>query len=236
MYKRILLKISGESLQDKVNHQTLNTEKLGALAKVVKAMREKGVQVGIVVGGGNIWRGKFASLLNIDPVEADFMGMTGTIINAAAISSALKQIGVPSKVYSPINIDPITVPFDEEKVKTDINDFVLVFGGGIGKPFFTTDTACSLRAIQIDADVILMGKNGTDGVYDSDPNLNPNAKKYDTLTFNDVINQKLGVMDLTAVDLIKDKGIEVKVFSLDDVDNIRRVAFGEIIGTTIKGE
>lgn len=234
MYKRVLIKISGESLSDKDNHQTLNTVKLSHLAKIFKELHEKGIQIGIVVGAGNIWRGKFANLLNIDPVEADFMGMTGTIINAVAISSALKQLGVPSKVYSAINIDPITLPFDEKNVQKDIVDNVLVFGGGLGKPFYTTDTASSLRAIQIDADVILMGKNGCDGVYDSDPNSNPNAKKYDILTFQEILDKKLGVMDLSAAELLKDKDIEIKVFSMDNVENIIKVVSGDNIGTTIR--
>lgn len=209
MYKRILLKISGESIAYKEKNQTLNCDKLNAIAAVIKTLHNLGIQVGVVIGAGNIWRGKFASKINIDPAEADYMGMLGTIINATALSSALKSIDVKSVAMSAIQVDPITVPFNQDEAKKYLDDgYVVVFGGGTGKPFFTTDTAATLRAIQIDADLICMAKYGVDGVYDDDPNKNPNAKFIKNLTFNEILNSKLLVMDLSAVELIKDKDIE----------------------------
>lgn len=234
MYKRILLKISGESIAYKEKNQTLNCDKLNAIAAVIKTLHNLGIQVGIVIGAGNIWRGKFASKINIDPAEADYMGMLGTIINATALSSALKNIGVKSIAMSAIQVDPITVPFNQDEAKKYLDEgYVVVFGGGTGKPFFTTDTAATLRAIQIDADLICMAKYGVDGVYDDDPNKNPDAKFIKNLTFNEILNSKLLVMDLSAVELIKDKDIEVRVFNMDDPKNIERVVNGENIGTII---
>lgn len=234
MYKRILLKISGESIAYKEKNQTLNCDKLNAIAAVIKTLHNLGIQVGVVIGAGNIWRGKFASKINIDPAEADYMGMLGTIINATALSSALKSIDVKSVAMSAIQVDPITVPFNQDEAKKYLDDgYVVVFGGGTGKPFFTTDTAATLRAIQIDADLICMAKYGVDGVYDDDPNKNPNAKFIKNLTFNEILNSKLLVMDLSAVELIKDKDIEVRVFNMDDPKNIEKVVNGENIGTII---
>lgn len=234
MYKRILLKISGESIAYKEKNQTLNCDKLNAIAAVIKTLHNLGIQVGIVIGAGNIWRGKFASKINIDPAEADYMGMLGTVINATALSSALKNIGVKSIAMSAIQVDPITVPFNQDEAKKYLDEgYVVVFGGGTGKPFFTTDTAATLRAIQIDADLICMAKYGVDGVYDDDPNKNPDAKFIKNLTFNEILNSKLLVMDLSAVELIKDKDIEVRVFNMDDPKNIERVVNGENIGTII---
>ncbi len=234
MYKRILLKISGESIAYKEKNQTLNCDKLNAIAAVIKTLHNLGIQVGVVIGAGNIWRGKFASKINIDPAEADYMGMLGTIINATALSSALKSIGVKSVAMSAIQVDPITVPFNQDEAKKYLDEgYVVVFGGGTGKPFFTTDTAATLRAIQIDADLICMAKYGVDGVYDDDPNKNPNAKFIKNLTFEEILNSKLMVMDLSAVELIKDKDIEVRVFNMDDPKNIEKVVNGENIGTII---
>lgn len=235
MYKRILLKISGESIADKDKNQTLNCEKLNAIAKEIKNLSNKGLQVGIVIGAGNIWRGKFAKKINIDPAEADYMGMLGTIINATALASALKNIDVKAAVMSAIHIDPITLPFEENNAKRLLEEGnVVVFGGGTGKPFYTTDTAATLRAIQIDADLICMAKYGIDGVYDDDPNINPNAKFIKNLTYDQILSSKLQVMDLSAVELIKDKDIEIRVFNMDNPRNIEKVVNGENIGTIIK--
>lgn len=234
MYKRILLKISGESIADKEKNQTLNCAKLTSIASVIKDLHEQGIQVGVVIGAGNIWRGKFAKKLNIDPAEADYMGMCGTIINATALASALKSLGVDAYAMSAINIDPITIPFDEKRAKEILDKGgVIVFGGGTGKPFFTTDTAATLRAIQIDADVICMAKYGVDGVYDDDPNKNPDAKFLSSLTFKEVLENHLQVMDASAIELIKDKDIIVRVFNMDDPKNIEKVVNGEKLGTII---
>lgn len=235
MYKRILLKISGESIADKEKNQTINCEKLTHIASIIKDLTNKGIQVGIVIGAGNIWRGKFASKLNIDPAEADYMGMCGTVINAVALANALKTQGINAYAMSAINIDPITIPFDENKAKEILDKGgAIVFGGGTGKPFFTTDTAATLRAIQIDADLICMAKYGVDGVYTDDPNKNPDAKFIEKLTFKEILDKKLQIMDLSAVELIKDKDIEVRVFNMDDPKNIEKVVNGEKIGTILK--
>ena len=234
LYKRILLKISGESIADKTKNQTLNCEKLQNIAKTIKFLIDEGVQVGVVIGAGNIWRGKFASKLNIEPAQADYMGMLGTIINAVALTNALKKIGTDSITMSAINIDPITIPFDEHLAKQYLSENkVVVFGGGTGKPFFTTDTAATLRAIQVDADAICMAKYGVDGVYTSDPNKDPNAKFLKKLTFNQILEQNLQVMDISAIELIKDKDIIVRVFNMDNPKNIEKVVKDENIGTII---
>ncbi|MDR0934786.1 MAG: UMP kinase [Erysipelotrichaceae bacterium] len=235
MYKRILLKLSGEALADKKQNQTLNCEKLNVIAKEIKKIHNEGVQIGIVVGAGNIWRGKFAEQIGIERAEADYMGMIGTIINSVALASALKNIGVDSEVMSAIDVEPVTNPYN---IKTAIEKLekgvVLVFGGGTGKPYFTTDTAATMRAIEIGADVILMGKYGVDGIYDSDPKVNPTAKLIKDITFDEILAKKLKVMDLTAVELIKDKNIDIRVFNMDDPDNIEKATLDNEIGTTAR--
>ena len=234
MYKRILLKISGESIADKEHNQTLNTDKLHAIAQEVKHLHDLGVQIGIVIGAGNIWRGKFAPRLGIDPAEADYMGMIGTIINSVALASALKTNGVGACVMSAIHVSPVTLEFDEKKAIELLEaGNVVVFGGGTGKPFFTTDTAATLRAIQIKADVICMAKYGVDGVFTADPKVDPNAKLIKEITYQEVIEKKLQVMDMSAIEMIKDKDIEILVFNMDDPKNIEKVVKGEKLGTIV---
>lgn len=234
LYKRILLKISGESIADKTKNQTLNCEKLQAIATCIKNLVNSGIQVGVVIGAGNIWRGKFASKLNIDAAQADYMGMLGTIINAVALTNALKKADTPAVSMSAINIDPITIEFDAEKAKEYLNqNNVVVFGGGTGKPFFTTDTAATLRAIQVEADAIFMAKYGVDGVYSADPNIDKDAKFLKQLTFQEILDKGLQVMDISAIELIKDKDIEVRVFNMDDPKNIENVVKDKNIGTII---
>lgn len=234
LYKRILLKISGESIADKTKNQTLNCEKLQAIALAIKHLVDDGLEVGVVIGAGNIWRGKFASKLNIDPAQADYMGMIGTIINAVALSNALKKIEVNSITMSAINIDPITIPFDAKKAKEALSKkTVVVFGGGTGKPFYTTDTAATLRAIQVGADAICMAKYGVDGVYSADPYKDSNAIFLKHLTFDQILSKGLQVMDISAIDLIKNEDIEVRVFNMDDPNNIEKVVKDKNIGTII---
>lgn len=235
MYKRILLKLSGEALADKEHNQTLNCKKMNIFAHEIKKLHENGIEIGVVIGAGNIWRGKFADLIGIDREEADYMGMIGTIINSVALASALKKINVPSEVMSAIDIDPVTTPYIPELAVAKMKEgTVMVFGGGTGKPYFTTDTAATMRAIEIKADVILMGKNGVDGVYSDDPRNNPNAHLLKEITFQEIIDKKLEVMDISAVQLIKDKNIDIRVFNMNDPSNIEKVTMGDNIGTTIK--
>lgn len=234
MYKRILLKISGESIADKNNNQTFNVAKLNEIASVIKTIVDMGIEVAIVIGAGNIWRGKYASTIGIDPADADYMGMTGTVINSVALSAAIKNTGIDSVCMSAIHIPPITLPFSEEEAKRLLdNKTVIVFGGGTGKPFFTTDTAATLRAIQIEADTILMAKYGVDGVFSADPHLDREAKFFPSLTFYEILEKGLQVMDLSAIELIKDKDIKIHVFNMEDPKNILKVVNGEKIGTIV---
>ena len=234
MSKRYLLKISGESIADKDNNQTFNTEKLNLVASVIGELVNQGNEVAIVIGAGNIWRGKLANTINIDPADADFMGMTATVINATALTAAIKNLGFKAVCMSAIHVPPITLPFDENKARALLADKnIVVFGGGTGKPFFTTDTAATLRAIQIEADGILMAKYGVDGVYSADPNLDKNAVFFDKLTFNEVLEKGLKVMDLSAIELVKDKDINIHVFNMDNPKNILKVVSGEKIGTIV---
>lgn len=235
MYKRILLKLSGESLADKDHNQTLNFKKMNAIANEIKRLYDHGIEIGIVIGAGNIWRGKFADSIGIERIEGDYMGMIGTIINSVALASALKRIGVPSEVMSAIDIKPVTSPYDPklaiEKMKSGT---VMVFGGGTGKPFYTTDTAATMRAIEIEANVILMGKFGVDGVYDSDPRSNKDAHLIKDITFQDIIDSNLEVMDISAVELIKNSNIEIRVFNMEDPRNIEKATLDNDIGTTVR--
>ena len=235
MYKRILLKLSGESLADKEHNQTLNVKKMNAIANEVKRLYDHGIEIGIVIGAGNIWRGKFAESIGIERVEGDYMGMIGTIINSVALASALKKLGIPSEVMSAIDIKPVTSPYDPklaiEKMKSGT---VMVFGGGTGKPFYTTDTAATMRAIEIEANVILMGKFGVDGIYDADPRFNKDANLIKNITFQEILDSRLEVMDISAVEFIKDTNIEIRVFNMEDPHNIEKATMNNDIGTTVR--
>ena len=236
MYKRVLLKLSGEALKDESALQVLNVDVVKQMALTIKSLHDQGIQIGIVIGGGNIWRGKLAEGIGIERVPADYMGMLATVINAAAMSSALKNIGVDSVVFSALpEVDPISVTYSKEAAIKAMNEGkVVFFAGGIGKPYFTTDTAATLRAIETNCDAILMGKNGVDGLYDKDPIQNPDAKFIPEITYDEILKNKLQIMDLTAVELIKDKDIEIRIFSMSDSHNFIRVAMGENIGTVCK--
>ena len=235
MYKRVLLKLSGEALKQN-DPSILDNKYLKDVCLMIKDLVNKGVQIGVVIGAGNIWRGKIAKDIGIDHAQADYMGMMGTVINATAVSAMLKEVGVDSVVFSAINAPKeIATPYSKEEAEAALNEGKVVFlAGGTGKPFFTTDTASTLRAIELNMDAILMGKNGVEGVYDSDPNKNKDAKFIKTITFDEIINLNLQVMDITAVQLLVDKNIEIRVFSMSDLTNFIRVCEGEDIGTTCK--
>ena len=236
MYKRILLKLSGEALKDENNQSIFDVNHLEGLTSVIKQLHDNGVEVAIVIGAGNIWRGKLASRIGIEPVPADFMGMLGTVINAVAMASNLKKKGVDAIVYSAVPaIEGVTFAYDKDAANKSLSEGKVVFlAGGTGKPFFTTDTAAALRAVELDCKAIFMGKNGVDGIYTDDPTVNKNAEFIKTITFKEIIERKLQVMDLSAVELIKNTNIEVRVFSMVDPQNFLRVAQGEDIGTTVK--
>ena len=229
-YKRILLKISGEALAGKQG-TGLDFNTLGSIAKVVKECNDRGVQIAIVVGGGNFWRGRSGG--DMDRTRADHMGMLATVINSLAMQSALEAEGVPTRVQTAIEMRQIAEPYIRGKAISHLEkNRVVIFGCGTGNPFFSTDTAAALRAAEIDADAIFLAKK-VDAVYDSDPAKNPDAKRFDALTYIEVLNRGLGVMDSTATSLCMDNDIPILVFGLNDPQNIIRVLQGEKIGTIV---
>lgn len=234
MYKRVLLKLSGEALSAPDN--AYNPELLKSLAEEMKEVLAMGVQVGIVVGGGNIIRGKFASQLGLPRVQADKMGMLATLINALAVQGALEINGVPAYVQTAFEAPRAADVADARKAIQHLEaGEVVIFGGGTGNPYFSTDTGAALRASEIQAEVILMAKNGVDGVYTDDPRKNPDAKKYDKLTFKEVLDKNLGVIDQTAASMCLENNIKGIVFNMNDIANISRACMGENIGTLITG-
>ncbi len=235
MYKRILLKLSGEALSTKENQ--LDPSILASLAREIKEIHSMGVEVAIVVGGGNFIRGKVAEKMGIDRVQADYMGMLATVINAMAIQGALEKINVPTRVQTAIEMSKIAEPLIVRRAIRHLEKGrVVIFGAGTGSPYFSTDTTAALRASEIKADVILMAKNGVDGVYTADPKLFPEAEKYDLLTYMEMIQQGLGVMDTTATSMCMDNDIDLIVFNMNESGNIKRAVAEEIIGTRITKE
>ena len=238
IYKRIVLKISGESLAgEKSNGSILDISILNEYARVIKKLVSEGVQVSIVVGAGNIWRGKIAEQMGMDRATGDYMGMLGTIMNALAIQNILEQNEVKTRVMTSLPINAVAEPYIRRKAISHLEKgYVVIFGGGTGNPFFSTDTAASLRASEIGAEVILMAKNGVDGVYSADPKTDKNAILYSQISYLDVIQQQLKVMDTTAVSLCMDNNIDIVVFNMSDSENLIRVINGDKIGTTIRKE
>ena len=237
MYKRVLLKLSGEALKED-SDAILSANALDNMAQMVKQIHNNGVQVCIVIGAGNIWRGKIAKDAGMDQYEADYMGMMGTVINAVALAARLKAIGVASLVTTAIGpVKEVNVPYSPEVADKAMNEGKVVFlSGGTGKPYCSTDTAAALRANELNVDAILMGKNGVEGVYDKDPRSNADAKFFPVITYNEMIKLNLQIMDQSALELIKDKDIKVRVFKMD-AQNFIKAANGENIGTTCqKGE
>lgn len=234
-YKRVLLKLSGEALAGEAS-RGLDFDVIGSVCDVIKKCVACGVQIGIVVGGGNFWRGVKDGGGKMERTRADHMGMLATTINALALADALEQRGVPVRVQTAIEMNRIAEPYIRQRATRHLEKGrVVIFGCGTGNPFFSTDTAAVLRAAEIGAEVILLAKN-VDGVYDSDPAKNPNAKKYDHLSYMDVLNQGLGVMDTTATSLSMDNHIPILVFALSDPENIYRAVCGEKIGTIVEEE
>lgn len=232
MYKRVLLKLSGEQLA--APDFPFSTETLEKIALQVKQIRQMGIDVGIVVGGGNICRGRIFEKLGFDRVSADYAGMLATVINAVMFSAELNKVGVKSVPMSAIKAQNV-MDFSVEDANRLLDEGnVLVFGGGYGLPYYSTDTGSAQRAKDIHADVILMAKSGVDGVYDSDPDTNPNAKKFDELTFNDILNLGLKVIDLQAAEMCNEAKIEAFVFNMTDEDNIVKAVKGEAVGTIIR--
>lgn len=238
MYKRVLLKLSGEALGEKGSNNIIDVDALNSICEKIKILHDDGLEVAIVIGAGNIWRGKVAEKIGIERVPADFMGMLGTVINAVAMSSALKRMGVDSVVYSAIpEIKEVTFAYDADKVKEDLSQGKVCFlAGGTGKPFFTTDTAATLRAIETGCDAILMAKNGVKGVYDKDPTVYPEAKFFPEITYKEMREMNIQIMDQTAIELIEKSNIEILVFSMQNTENFERAAQGINVGTICKKE
>lgn len=232
-YKRVLLKISGEALAGD-NGFGLDEATIARISENIKKIVDMNVQVAIVVGGGNIWRGRSGE--NMDRTRADHMGMLATAINALALCSALENCDVPTRVQTGIEMRQVAEPYIRGKAIRHLEKGrVVIFGCGTGNPFMSTDTAAALRAVETEAEVILLAKK-VDAVYDSDPNINPNAKKYDALSFSDVLSKNLGVMDSTAASMCRDNHMPILVFGLNDPENIARAVKGERIGTLVNND
>lgn len=231
-FKRILLKLSGESLMGSQSYG-IDPNRLADYAQQIKEVHDMGVQISIVIGGGNIFRGLSGSQKGFDRVKGDQMGMCATVINSLALSSALGAIGVKNKVMTAIRMEPIGEYYNKWKaIEAMENGLVCIFSCGTGSPYFTTDTGSSLRGIEIEADVMLKGTR-VDGVYTADPEKDPTATKFDDITFDEVYNRHLKVMDLTATAMCKENNLPVYVFNMDVVGNLKKVLEGEPIGTLV---
>lgn len=234
-YKRVLLKLSGEALQDSEEKSIFSAEILNNIAEAIKKMTNQGIEVAVVVGAGNIWRGKMAQTIGIEPATADYMGMLGTIINALALQSSLEKHNVDCRVLSAINVNEVAEPYIRRRALRHLEKKrVVIFAGGTGNPFFTTDTAAALRAKETNCDAILMAKNGTDGVLSADPKLDKTATLIEEITYREMLTKNLKVMDSTAVSLLQESTIEIRVFNINNLSNLKKVLDGEKVGTTIK--
>ena len=233
MFKRILLKLSGESLAGE-SKQGIDTHRLAQYAEQVKSIADKGVQIGIVIGGGNIFRGLSGAQKGFDRVKGDQMGMLATVINALALASALESIGQPVRVLTSIRMEPVGDFYSPDKAKRLLDKGnVVILAGGTGAPYFTTDTGSSLRALEIQADVMLKGTR-VDGIYTADPEKDPTATKFTEITYDEVIARGLKVMDITATAMARENGLPIYVFNMDQYGNLEKVINGEAIGTLVK--
>lgn len=234
-YKRVLLKLSGEALMGETGYG-IDPMVTQSIAAKIKKVVEQGVEMAIVVGGGNIWRGFKASSQGMDRAVADYMGMLATILNGLALQDALERGGVYTRMMTAIEMHQVAEPYIRRRaIRHMEKGRVIILAGGLGQPYFTTDTTAALRSVEIGAEVLLMEKNRVDGVYDSDPRKNPEARKLESLTYLDAINRELKVMDSTALTMCMDNNMPIVVFSLQD-DNLLRLVAGEHIGTVIRNE
>lgn len=232
-YKRVLLKLSGESLMGKQQFG-IESDMLMHYAKQIKELQELGVEIAVVIGGGNIFRGLSAHQTGIERVQGDYMGMLATVINGMALQSALEQVGVYTRLVTAIKMEKIAEPFIRRRAIRHLEKGrVVIFSAGTGSPYFTTDSAAALRANEIGADVILKGTR-VDGVYSADPEKDPNAVKYDEISFAKVISAGLGVMDMTAFTLCKENDVPIIVFDIGEPENLKKIVQGEKVGTLVK--
>lgn len=232
-YERILIKLSGEALAGE-RGVGIDLKTVQEMAKEIQEVAESGIQIALVIGGGNIWRGEPAAEAGMDRVQADYTGMLGTVMNALVMADSLKQLGVDTRVQTAIAMQSVAEPYIRGRALRHLEKGrIVIFGAGIGSPYFSTDTTAALRAAEIEADAILMAKNGVDGVYNADPKKDANAVKFNELTHREVISRGLKIMDATASTLSMDNDIDLVVFNMNEPGNIKRVVFGEPIGTTV---
>ena len=231
--QRVILKLSGEALANS-NGTGICAQKVKEVALEVKGLVDEGIELGIIIGAGNIWRGRDAEENGMERASADYMGMLATILNSLALQNALESLGVETRVMSSLSTPSVAEPYIRRKALKHLEkNYVVIFGGGTGSPFFSTDTTAALRAAEIGADVILMAKNGVDGVYSDDPRINPNATKFDNISYDDVIVKGLKVMDTTSCSLCKQNNIPIVVFDFDLKDGLIKILNGEKIGTYV---
>ena len=234
-YNRILLKVSGESLKGSGNYG-IEPAAVNYLAQDISQAHNMGVEVAVVIGGGNIWRGAPAESQGMDRATADYAGMLATIINALALQDALERCGITTRTQSALQVQAVAEPYIQRRAMRHLEKGrVVLFAAGTGNPFMTTDTASALRALEIGAEVLLMAKHNVDGVYDSDPNENPDAVRFNNLDYMDALNRRLDVMDATAVSLCMDNKLPIIVFDIGDEGSICRILSGESVGTIITG-
>ena len=234
-YKRVLLKLSGEALAGEDNFG-INAKTVADIARQIKEAKELGVEIAIVCGGGNIWRGVTGAQMGMERSSADYMGMLATVMNGLAVQNALELLGIQTRLLSAIEMRQVAEPYIRRRAVRHLEKGrIVIFGAGTGSPYFTTDTTAALRAAEINADVILMAKNGVDGVYSADPKLDANAVKFDEISYADVLTKDLKVMDQTAITLCKDNNIDLCVFNMQEDGNIAKACDGQKIGTTISG-
>ncbi|HGD2808667.1 TPA: UMP kinase [Streptococcus agalactiae] len=235
-YQRILIKLSGEALAgDKGVGIDIPT--VQSIAKEIAEVHNSGVQIALVIGGGNLWRGEPAAEAGMDRVQADYTGMLGTVMNALVMADSLQQYGIDTRVQTAIPMQTVAEPYVRGRALRHLEkNRIVVFGAGIGSPYFSTDTTAALRAAEIEAEAILMAKNGVDGVYNADPKKDANAVKFDELTHVEVIKRGLKIMDATASTISMDNDIDLVVFNMNETGNIKRVVLGEQIGTTVSNK
>ena len=232
-FKRVLLKLSGEALREIGSQDNISPHIVGSIAQQIKAAHQTGLEIAVVVGGGNFWRGVSASNRGMDRATADYMGMLATVMNSLAVQSMLESIDVPTRVQSAIKMDNVAEPFVRRRAMRHLElGRVVIFAAGTGNPFFSTDTTAALRASEMGADVVLKATK-VDGIYDSDPKKNPDAKRYERITYQECLSQRLQVMDAAAFSLCQDNHMPIVVFSMTEPDSIRRALVGETIGTLV---
>ena len=234
VFRRVLIKLSGESLMGDLDFGT-DPNRVNAVAKQIKVVHDRGIEVSIVVGAGNIYRGMSGAAEGMDRATADYMGMLATLLNALPLQDALERVGVHTRVQSAIAVAEVAEPYIRRRAMRHLEKGrVVIFAGGTGNPFFTTDTAAAVRATEVRADAILMAKNGVDGVYSADPKKDPDAELIPTITHMEAIQRGLKVMDATALTLCMENGLPIHVFNMDDEQNIDRIVCGSAVGTLVK--